>query len=278
MNIERNKMKLRLTIFTIVIVLFSVSLHAQGLYGKKTTTTTAMDEGAKSGIFKAPMEDEGMGEGGGRGEPNGAPKENVPIGEGIFSLVLLAGVYAVIKRKMRKVLPLLVGVLLMPTGLYAQVAIGSQTDPHSFSLLELVSQSRGLRLPQMTSANRPSATTLGSSGKVAWGLTIYNTDTQCVEFWNGEHWVSPCSSINVFEQLAITGTCGVSGARNVTVINPPSGWTVDWYSASTGGVSLVKGTTTYNTGPGTVYIVLREVATGNITAERFPVIITITCP
>lgn len=79
----------------------------------------------------------------------------------------------------------------------AQVTIGAETAPKSYSILELVSNgSGGLRLPHMSTAERnqlsdPSTFKSDADGQ---GLTIYNTTSGCIEFWNIEErqWISLC--------------------------------------------------------------------------------------
>ncbi len=100
-----------------------------------------------------------------------------------------------------KRLALLAGmiVVLVSLPLKAQVTIGSTEPPQSYSLLELVSQNRGLRLPQITfgegagEVNRDSFTEmLTNAGNNAKGLQIFNMNTRCVETWNGDVWLSAC--------------------------------------------------------------------------------------
>ncbi|NDV46678.1 hypothetical protein D0T49_06420, partial [Paludibacter sp. 221] len=73
----------------------------------------------------------------------------------------------------------------------AQVTIGADKAPETFSALEVVSTTGGFRLPQLTTVQRNA---LSVSGKdLAKGLTIYNTTTNCTDTWNGTAWVSDCS-------------------------------------------------------------------------------------
>jgi len=79
----------------------------------------------------------------------------------------------------------------------AQVTIGSNKTPETFSLLELISnETRGLRLPQMTTSQRDAmeATAEFQTKKSAeaMGLQIFNIDKLCVETWNGEEWITNC--------------------------------------------------------------------------------------
>jgi hypothetical protein len=80
--------------------------------------------------------------------------------------------------------------------LQAQVAIGSNKTPEKFSVLELISNAKGLRLPQMDTAQRDQMTNSSDfqaqKTGLARGLMIYNTATNCVEFWNGTKWVGLC--------------------------------------------------------------------------------------
>ncbi|NDV46712.1 hypothetical protein D0T49_06590 [Paludibacter sp. 221] len=72
----------------------------------------------------------------------------------------------------------------------AQVTIGADKEPENFSLLEVTGTTGGLRLPQLTTAQRD---VLAVSGKeLAKGLTIFNTESNCLEIWNGTSWLSNC--------------------------------------------------------------------------------------
>jgi uncharacterized protein (TIGR02145 family) len=82
-------------------------------------------------------------------------------------------------------------------GLNAQVTIGADKSPESFSVLELISnQTKGLRLPQMDSTYRNQMVATqefqNKKNSEAEGLTIFNTDTKCVETWNGTVWIQQC--------------------------------------------------------------------------------------
>jgi hypothetical protein len=84
---------------------------------------------------------------------------------------------------------------LLPFSLSAQVTIGADVAPKPFSVLELMGQYEtgtygGLRLPQLTTVERDAI--MGLSSPDAKGLTIYNTTTNCIEFWNGTAWKSLC--------------------------------------------------------------------------------------
>jgi len=81
----------------------------------------------------------------------------------------------------------------------AQVKIGENTSPKSFSILELVSKNSGLRLPQLTTEERDNITLIWTAPnadqsivKAARGLVIYNKTKDCLEFWNSSEWISLC--------------------------------------------------------------------------------------
>jgi len=75
----------------------------------------------------------------------------------------------------------------------AQVTIGAQKTPHSYSVLELASAKGGLRLPMLNTSERD-ALNLTSDSTEASGLFIYNTDMDCVEFWSNGAWTDICSA------------------------------------------------------------------------------------
>ncbi|NDV93398.1 hypothetical protein D0T84_00500 [Dysgonomonas sp. 521] len=85
--------------------------------------------------------------------------------------------------------------LVFSTGAYAQVTMGSNKKPEAFSVLEIISnQQAGMRMPHLTTKERNDMTaTFGTQKEVlAKGLTIFNTTTNCLEFWNGAKWISSC--------------------------------------------------------------------------------------
>ena len=97
--------------------------------------------------------------------------------------------------------------------LRAQVSIGSGTtggavEPKDFSVLELISNTGGLRLPHLTTTERNALSTTATfkaeahranslnatTPGLGLGLTIYNTNTNSLEYWDGNQWVSGTSS------------------------------------------------------------------------------------
>ncbi|KOP37360.1 hypothetical protein DBB36_00035 [Flavobacterium sp. WLB] len=100
--------------------------------------------------------------------------------------------------------------ILFTVNMEAQMTIGGKKEPEAFSVLELLNKG-GLRLPQMTTAQRND---FAVKGKVAGeGLTIYNIDTKCVEYWNATRWVSLCEGTS---QTKISPTPCVNVAADGT--------------------------------------------------------------
>ncbi|MBF0576002.1 FISUMP domain-containing protein [Dysgonomonas sp. GY617] len=95
--------------------------------------------------------------------------------------------------------------LLVPV--HGQVSIGDAgaggaVEPQEFSILELISNKSGLRLPHLTTVQRDnlqqsSAFDLERTGKGV-GLTIFNISTGCVDYWNGSRWIPLCQGNNPF--------------------------------------------------------------------------------
>jgi hypothetical protein len=77
----------------------------------------------------------------------------------------------------------------------AQATIGNKTGTpkaaEAFSALEIISNGTGgLRLPQLTTTQRNALAV--SQNALASGLTIFNSTTNCVEYWNNSRWISLC--------------------------------------------------------------------------------------
>lgn len=79
--------------------------------------------------------------------------------------------------------------------LKAQVTIGDAVAPEDFSILEISSKNTkgGVRLPQLSTVQRNNLNLSGLTDPdqiiEAKGLTIYNTSTGVIEFWDGSTWV-----------------------------------------------------------------------------------------
>jgi hypothetical protein len=81
------------------------------------------------------------------------------------------------------------------TNIRAQVTLGNTSGipkpAEKFSAVEIISKGTGgLRLPQLSTTDRNKWTLSGAA--LANGLTIYNTTTNCVEYWNSSRWISMC--------------------------------------------------------------------------------------
>ena len=89
-----------------------------------------------------------------------------------------------------------VALLVLPLTVKAQVNIGSADPPQPFSILEFSTKLKegGLRMPQLSTKERDK---LDVTSDTAQGLWIYNTDNNCLEFWNGKKWISLCSGVLV---------------------------------------------------------------------------------
>lgn len=83
----------------------------------------------------------------------------------------------------------------------AQVTLGNTNGisktAEAYSALEVISNGKGgLRLPQLTTAQRNTLALAAISDPVkkglSNGLSIYNTTTNCVEYWNSNRWISLC--------------------------------------------------------------------------------------
>ena len=147
-------------------------------------------------------------------------------------------------------------VLFTGTGLRAQVTIGDDKAPETFSALEIISNGdKGLRLPQMTTAERNALTaTFGNpANSEAQGLQIFNKSTGCVDTWNGNEWLSLCppeapeaptlvqngwATVNL-----ATGHPGGYGPIKITV---PAGSTIRWYDTNNIHIPSLDGMDTWD--------------------------------
>ena len=92
---------------------------------------------------------------------------------------------------------LLAAIIFVPFTTSAQVTIGSGEAPHSFSVLELISnQTMGFRLPQMDNDQREalekSPEFIAEESGAARGLMIFNIEYGCLQVWCGSRWISLC--------------------------------------------------------------------------------------
>jgi len=104
---------------------------------------------------------------------------------------------------------LLLMTLLFALPMKAQVNVGKDSISHSFSVLEVTAEKQkgGLRLPQLTTAQRDALALKSLSNpadSLAKGLTIFNTTTGCLEYWNGTVWVSHCNDVDNSPAIALS--------------------------------------------------------------------------
>jgi len=99
------------------------------------------------------------------------------------------------KTNILRLSTLLLTALFITLPVRSQVLIGENKNPQSFSILEIstVLQKGGLRLPQLTNTER-NVLAVSATDVLSRGLIIFNTDTHCIEFWNGTKWVSLCQT------------------------------------------------------------------------------------
>ena len=81
----------------------------------------------------------------------------------------------------------------------AQVGVGT-TTPDASAALDITSTTAGLLPPRMSTAERD----VINSRVWAEGLTIYNTDTKCLEVYNGTDWISVCDGSVVTTPPSLT--------------------------------------------------------------------------
>jgi len=121
-------------------------------------------------------------------------------------------------------------VLFAPISASAQITIGSTNPPSPFSLLYLdaTEQQRGLHNARLNTVERDALVTPDSSQEyqdLAQGLLLFNTDNKCLEFWNGNRWVSlPIATVG-----AISGDAIVTAGDILTYsVQNTSGIIYDW--------------------------------------------------
>jgi len=141
---------------------------------------------------------------------------------------------------------------------YSQVGIGTIT-PDTSAILDVSSSTQGFLMPRMSTLDRLSIAT------PAEGLWVYNTDTDCFNYYTGSEWMEICGDI-IFTLdcvgAVITGTLsegvlasGVSAAIDYTGANgdPHSGQLVNstditglTATLTAGNFAVGAGTLTYN--------------------------------
>jgi uncharacterized protein (TIGR02145 family) len=78
---------------------------------------------------------------------------------------------------------------LLAYNINAQIGIGT-TNPEASSKLDISSPNKGFLPPRMSTAQRDAI----NGGVFAEGLVVYNTDDNCLNFYNGSAWVNLCDN------------------------------------------------------------------------------------
>ena len=86
---------------------------------------------------------------------------------------------------MKRIIILLVPILISSLSFAQSVGIGT-TTPDSSAILDLKSNSKGLLIPRMTTAQRDSL------HQPAPGLQILNLDDHCIDIYDGTYWIKNC--------------------------------------------------------------------------------------
>jgi len=160
------------------------------------------------------------------------------------------------------------------TKMEAQVTIGADSLPHSYSVLELYSQYKtgifgGLRLPQMTSQQRDAIPNL--TNEESFGLMIYNTDIDCVQFWNATKWVSLCKgcqeitgvTISPAGPISLQVSAGQGSAEFTANVQGTTTYQYEWYVNNALQTGAASATFVFNTptAPGTYTVYANAVNT-----------------
>ncbi len=85
---------------------------------------------------------------------------------------------------MKKIL--ITGMLCLGTMAFSQVGIGTP-QPHESAILDLTSKNKGFLPPRLTTVQRDSIAVKPA------GLMIYNTDDNCMQYWNTASWIGDCT-------------------------------------------------------------------------------------
>src|SRR5688572_31377759 len=107
----------------------------------------------------------------------------------------------------------------LSSGLHAQdnVGIGTNT-PDPSSVLEMVSQDKGVLVPRMTTAQRTAIVTPAN------GLLVYDTNFDCFfYFTTATGWISMCQLSGPTGPTGPSGTIGTNGATGPTGDTGPTG-------------------------------------------------------
>lgn len=152
---------------------------------------------------------------------------------------------------------------------YAQVAIGT-TTPDASSRIDINSTTKGVLFPRMTNAQM-----LAITSPVA-GLQVYNTNANCMYYYDGQGWVSTLNAISVLADAGdvvqldnLKVMVSTSGNRSLQIATVSgsitvSGSTFNLFATSsvgsTGGVGSETGMSFSSTTVGTSWMYLQSAA------------------
>ncbi|SMC63176.1 hypothetical protein [Moheibacter sediminis] len=128
---------------------------------------------------------------------------------------------------MKKLLTLII--VLVSIYAVAQVGIGTET-PDLSAMLDVKSTEKGFLPPRMTTAQRDAI----NGGTFTEGLVIYNTDLNCLQFWNATEWISSCDGVGN------PGDGEDPGGEDPGDEDPETEWTLTSV-ASYNGISVIDG-------------------------------------
>jgi hypothetical protein len=99
------------------------------------------------------------------------------------------------------------------TSINSQVGINT-ISPDPSAILDISSTTQGFLPPRLNTNQRNSIT------NPAEGLTIFNTDTSCLEWWNGKKWYNGCGDTQYSDEAFF---CNGIPTLVKDVINPTTG-------------------------------------------------------
>lgn len=114
--------------------------------------------------------------------------------------------------------------------------IGIHTSsPNPNSILDIVSSSKGVLLPRLTTNDRNNIPSLGVNEV---GLTIFNTDSKCYNIWNGTLWYDTCGNTDGKSNFNIN--CSTASVSSNLVVGEPANSviTLEINASSTGTWSI----------------------------------------
>ncbi|MEM6894273.1 MAG: hypothetical protein AAF554_11320 [Bacteroidota bacterium] len=113
---------------------------------------------------------------------------------------------------MRKIL--YVVTLMLPCFLVAQVKIGDNPNSiHPNSILEMEGSDKALVLTRLSQAQMMGIQPLT-------GALVYNTDVQCIHYYDGTTWINLCDVTNVIQDLRFaSGVITLTGDPDATAID-----------------------------------------------------------